>query len=137
MDKKLGSLLAIFVIVFAVFIGFVLFNQPIRTFTRASEELVPSSESSLIFAWPLNSKADGLSKVQINVFIRNSKNYPLNNKKVNLTTTLGNITNDSDTTDKSGKATFSLVSNSPGIAEVKAFVDNQIQIKQTVTVKFD
>lgn len=137
MDKKLGSLLAIFVIVFAVFIGFVLFNQPIRTFTRASEELVPSSESSLIFAWPLNSKADGLSKVQINVFIRNSKNYPLNNKKVNLTTTLGNITNNSDTTDKSGKATFSLVSNSPGIAEVKAFVDNQIQIKQTVTVKFD
>lgn len=137
MDKKLSSLLFLFVIAFVFFVTLVIFNQPIKTFTRASEELIPSSESSLLFAWPLNAKADGSQKVEINVFVRNSKNLPLVNKKVNLESNLGNTTIVSDTTDKSGKATFSLVSSSPGIAEVKAFVDNQVQIKQTVTIKFE
>lgn len=136
-DKKLTALLSLFVIVFILFISFIIFNQPIRTFTRASEELIPSSESSLIFAWPLNAKADGSQKVEINVFIRNSKNLPLVNKKVNLESNLGDTSNVNEVTDKSGKATFSLVSTSPGIAEVKAFVDNQVQIKQTVTIKFE
>jgi hypothetical protein len=137
MDKKLASLLTLFVLAFGLFIGLVVFNQPIKTFTRASEELVPSSESSLIFAWPLNAKANGTDKVQINVFVRNSKNLPLNNKRVAFETSLGLINSISDLTDKSGKATFELTSNQPGIAEIKALIDNQVQVKQTVTIKFD
>jgi len=137
MDKKLVSLLTLFVLVFGLFIGLVIFNQPIRTFTRASEELIPSSESSLIFAWPLTAKADNKEKVDINIFVRNVKNLPLTNKRVSLETNLGTVATVSDTTNKSGKATFSLTSSNPGIAEIKATIDNQVQIKQTVTVKFE
>lgn len=137
MDKKLASLLILFILVFGLFIGLVVFNQPIRTFTRASEELIPSLESSLIFAWPLTAKADNKEKVDINIFVRNAKNLPLINKKVNLETNLGTVVVISDTTDKSGKATFSLTSSNPGIAEIKATIDNQVQIKQTITIKFE
>ncbi len=137
MDKKLGSLLAIFVLVFGLFVGLVVFNQPIRTFTRAKEELIPSSESSLIFAWPLTAKANGTDKVEINVFVRNTNNLPLTNKQVTLQTNLGNLDTATNTTDKSGKATFSLTSSSGGIAQVTATVDNQVQVKQNITIKFE
>ena len=137
MDKKLASLLILFVLAFGLFVGLVVFNQPIRTFTRAAEELVPSSESSLIFAWPLTAKADGKEKVDINIFVRNAKNLPLINKKVRLVTNLGAVTTVNDTTDKSGKAAFTLVSSDPGVAEIKATIDNQVQIKQTGTIKFE
>ncbi|MFH0979905.1 MAG: Ig-like domain-containing protein [Candidatus Roizmanbacteria bacterium] len=137
MDKKLASLLIIFVLVFGLFVGLVVFNKPIRTFTRASEELIPSSESSLIFAWPLTAKADNIEKVDINIFVRNAKNLPLANKRISLETNLGAVAAITDTTDKSGKATFSLTSSNPGIAQIKATIDNQIQIKQTITIKFE
>lgn len=137
MDKRFSALFVVFILAFGLFIGLVVFNQPIRTFTRASEELVPSSESSLIFAWPLTAKANGTDKVDINVFVRNAKNLPLNNKKVNLETNLGTIRAISDTTDKSGKTTFILMSPSTGVAEVKATIDSQISIKQTVSIKFE
>jgi len=137
MDKKLASLLILFLLIFGLFIGLVVFNQPIRTFTRASEELIPSSESSLIFAWPLTAKAGNKEKVDINIFVRNAKNIPLANKKVSLEANLGTVAAVSDITDKSGKATFSLTSSDPGVAEIKGIIDNQIQIKQNITIKFE
>ncbi|PIQ72068.1 hypothetical protein COY13_02105 [Candidatus Roizmanbacteria bacterium CG_4_10_14_0_2_um_filter_36_35] len=137
MDKKLASLLILFLLIFGLFIGLVVFNQPIRTFTRASEELIPSSESSLIFAWPLTAKAGNKEKVDINIFVRNAKNLPLANKKVSLEANLGTVAAVSDITDKSGKATFSLTSSDPGVAEIKGIIDNQIQIKQNITIKFE
>ncbi|MBI5127107.1 Ig-like domain-containing protein [Candidatus Roizmanbacteria bacterium] len=137
MDKKLKSLLTIFVLVFGLFVGLVVFNQPIKTFTRAKEELIPSSDSSLIFAWPLTAKANGTDKVEINVFVRNANNLPLTNKQVTLQTDLGNLDTSTNTTDKSGKASFNLTSSSNGIAQVTAMVDNQIQVKQTITIKFE
>ncbi len=137
MDKKLSSLLLLFVLAFGLFVGLVVFNQPIKTFTRAREELIPSSESSLIFAWPLTAKANGTDKVNINVFIRNVNNLPLTNKLVTMQTNLGTLDSPTATTDKSGKATFNLTSSSTGIAQVNANVDNQVQIKQTVTIKFE
>jgi len=137
MDKKLASLLILFLLIFGLFIGLVVFNQPIRTFTRANEELIPSSESSLIFAWPLTAKAGNKEKVDINIFVRNAKNLPLANKKVSLEANLGTVAAVSDITDKSGKATFSLTSSDPGVAEIKGIIDNQIQIKQNITIKFE
>ncbi|GAB4219606.1 MAG: hypothetical protein Fur009_6550 [Candidatus Microgenomates bacterium] len=137
MDKKLIGLLTLLILVFSLFLSYVVFNKQIATFTRASEELVPSSQTSLIFAWPLNVKADGKSKVNINVFVRNNKNIPLPNKAVSLSTNLGNIESNNITTDKSGKASFNLVSNQSGIAQITAIVDNKIQLNQTVTIKFE
>jgi len=136
MDKKLSALLVLFVLIFALFIIFLVFREPIATFTRAKEELIPSSESSLIFAWPLTTKA-GSDKVNINVFVRNANNLPLANKNVTLQTNLGSLDIKNKSTDKSGKASFELTSQDPGIAEITAVVDNQIQLKQTVSIKFE
>lgn len=136
MDKKLSALLIFFVLIFSLFISYIIFREPIATFTRAKEELIPSSESSLIFAWPLTAKT-GLDKININVFVRNANNLPLSNKNVTLKTNLGFIERNSQTTDKSGKTSFILTSQNPGIAEITATVDNQVQLKQTVSIKFE
>lgn len=136
MDKKLSALLILFVLIFSLFIIFLVFRKPIATFTRAKEELIPSSESSIIFAWPLTAKA-GSDKININVFVRNANNLPLFNKVVTLKTNLGFIETINQTTDKLGKANFTLTSQNPGIAEITAIIDNQIQLKQTVSIKFE
>lgn len=136
MDKKLSTLLIFFVLIFSLFITFLVFREPIATFTRAKEELIPSSETSLIFAWPLTAKA-GSDKININIFVRNANDLPLSNKLVTLETNLGSIERNNQTTDKSGKANFILTSQNPGISEIKAIIDNQIQLKQTVSVKFE
>ncbi|GIW64942.1 MAG: hypothetical protein KatS3mg092_0875 [Patescibacteria group bacterium] len=73
MDKKLISLLILLVLVFSIFISYVVFNEQIATFTRASSDTDPSAEKSLIFAWPLTAKATGQDKVMINIFVRNEK----------------------------------------------------------------
>lgn len=137
MDKKLGALLTLLVLLFSFFITYVVFNKQIKTFTRASEEFNPSAEKSLIFAWPLTAKADGKEKVMINVFVRNEKNQPLSNKVVSLSTTLGQIDVNTQTTDKSGKTTFNLLSNETGIAKIEAVIDNKTQLKQSITIKFE
>lgn len=137
MDKKLSALLVLFILIFALFIIYIVFQDPIATFIRAKEELVPSSESSLIFAWPLTAKANGAEKIDINVFIRNASNLPLPNKTVTLQTNLGSLEINSQTTDKSGKANFNLTSTNAGVAEVTATIDNQIQLKQKVSIKFE
>ncbi len=137
MDKKLISLLILLVLVFSLFISYVVFNKQIAIFTRASSDIEPSAEKSLIFAWPLTAKATGQDKVMINVFIRNEKNQPLANKLVSLTTTLGQLDAETQTTDKSGKVTFNLTSTQTGIAQIQAIVDNKVQLKQSLTIKFE
>lgn len=137
MDKKLLGLLLIFFLAFTLFTSFMIFNKPLSRLIRAKEEVTASPDTSLIFVWPLAAKADSQSSVIVNIFVRNFNNTPLANKKVSLTTNLGTVTEVQSVTDKAGKATFKLNSNTPGIAQLTAIVDNQVQIKQKVTVKFE
>jgi len=137
MDKKLVALMSIFMLSFGLFIIITIFNKPLSRLTKAKEEFVPSSEASLIFAWPLTAKADGEYTVSVNVFIRNTSNVPLANKQVKITSSLGLVKDIIPTTDKSGKATFALGSSSPGIAELTTTVDNQVNLKQKISVKFE
>ena len=122
---------------FGLFTTITVFNKPLTRLTKAKEEFLPSSESSLLFAWPLTTKADGQESVQINVFVRNATNIPLSNKTVHLTTTVGTIKENDLVTDKAGKTSFMLGSNSVGLAELSATVDNQVQLKQKISVKFE
>ncbi len=137
MDKKLVGLMLVFMLTFGLYTVITVFNKPLTRLTKAKEEFIPSSESSLIFAWPLTSKAEGKSTVQVNVFVRNATNVPLPNKKVVLTSTVGTVEPADVTTDKGGKATFSVSSTTSGIAELNAMIDNNIQLKQKITVKFE
>jgi len=134
MDKKLTGLVLIFFLVFSLFISSVIFNQSLSRFTRAKEDSLPSTEKSLIFAWPLNANIN--NRVTINVFVRNEKGVPLANKNVVLQSTLGNLSPNSAATDKNGKATFNLVSANPGVAEVSAKVEGNF-LNQKVSIKFE
>ncbi len=127
----------IFFLAFGLFITVTTFNRQIATLTRAKEELLPSSETSLMFAWPLTAKVNSASPVEINVFIRNANNSPIGNKKVTLTSTIGEFQQASQTTDKSGKSTFYLTSSLIGLAEVTGMVDDQTELKQKITIKFE
>ncbi len=136
-DRNFVSLIMIFFLAFGLFITVTTFNRQIATLTRAKEELLPSSETSLMFAWPLTAKVNSASPVEINVFIRNANNSPIGNKKVTLTSTIGEFQQASQTTDKSGKSTFYLTSSLIGLAEVTGMVDDQTELKQKITIKFE
>src|SRR3989344_2616366 len=105
-DRPLLGLLVVFFLAFGLFITLTFFNKQISTFTRAKEESIPSSETSLIFAWPLTAPIDGSQPVVVNIFIRNADNLPLSGKSVSLSTNLGNIAESAQATDKSGKVSF-------------------------------
>jgi hypothetical protein len=83
MDKKLTGLFFVFFLAFSLFMSIVVFNQALSRFTRAKEDSLPSTEKSLIFAWPLTTKIN--NHVTINVFVRNEKGIPLANKTLFLT----------------------------------------------------
>jgi len=138
MDKKFLSLIFVLFLAAILFSSLVIFREPLRTFTRAAQESVPSSSSSLIFYDPvIGVKADGKSVANINVFIRNANNIPITNKTVRLETTLGQLKAVNPVTDKNGRAAFTLSSDTAGEATVSAFVDNNIELQQKITVKFE
>jgi len=137
MDKKLVSLMIIFVLIFALFTSAVIFKDPIKTFTRAATESVVSSNKSLIFSWPKTIKADGKETASIDVLVRNADTVPIANKQVVLSATVGNIANNSQTTDKLGRATFTISSDVQGTAEISATVDGTTQLINKVSVKFE
>ena len=138
MDNKLTALIFLFFLAFIVFIGFTVFGSRISVFTRAKEELITSSKSSLVYAWPLTASADGKTKIVVNVFVRNSNNLPLPNKSVSLQTTLGKVSESSVVTDKFGNSSFTLTSITPGMAIVSATVMDSapVQITQQVSIEF-
>jgi predicted PurR-regulated permease PerM len=137
MDKKLVSLMIIFVLFFGLFTAMVIFNNPIKNFTRAATELIPSSDNSLIFSWPKTIKADGKETATIDVLVRNTETLPIANKQVTLSTTIGKINNSSQITNKLGRVTFTITSDVQGTAEISATVDGSIQLINKVSVKFE
>lgn len=139
MDKKLVSLLVIFVLFFGIFTAMVVFNGSFQTLTRASAQLTPSADTSLIFADPVykSVKADGKDSAKIDVLVRSSGTIPVTGRSVTLSATLGSISSNSQITDKLGQATFTITSNSPGIAEISATVDGSIKLIKKVSVKFE
>lgn len=137
MDKKLIALMSLFFVAFLFFTTMVVFKNPLSTITRAERANQPSGPNSLIFAWPLNSKTGSGNEVKIDVFVRSEANGPLENKVVSLNSTLGTVKTLSGTSDKGGKTTFSLSSETPGLAELTATIDNSIPLTQKLTVKFE
>ena len=132
------ALMLVFFLVFGVFVTTTLFNKQISNIARASTETDPSAQTSLIFAWPLTAKVG--NKVEVNVFIRNANNLPLDKKPVKLVTNLGLVNGTQESTsesDKTGKVNFTLSSDTDGIAELTAFVNNNIKLIQKVSVKFE
>lgn len=137
MDKKLVGLVTLFFLSFLFFISVVLFNKPLSNLIRAKEDISPSSQNSLMFAWPIEVQADGKTSVKIDVFVRSESNKLVPNKQVSVRSTLGQVQPSSGITDKNGKTSFTLASDQPGTAELTAIIDNTTELSKKLTIKFD
>lgn len=142
MDKKFLGLMSIFMISFVLFVMSVFLSKTdfMNRLTKAESKFVPSPKTSLILIYPLQTQADGESKVKIDVFVRNDiKDHEpeaINNKKVRIITTLGQLDKPEITTDQAGQASFYLTSNTPGTANITAIVDGSITLNAKVSVEF-
>ena len=134
MDKKLVALFSVFLLVFLSFISVVLLNRNLLIFTRAKMEYKPSASKTIILAWPLETKVNGTSVVT--VFVRDKANHPLKNQRVRLDSTLGVVNPLADKTDEKGKIVFNLTSDKPGKALLTVFINNEIKVKQSLSVIF-
>lgn len=135
MDKTLLGLMMIFFIAFTIFITFVVFNKQFTSAARASNQTI-SSEKSLMFAWPLDVKADGKTTSLITIFVRDDEGKAVADKNVRVQTTVGELQESGAVTDKGGKALFHVSSATPGVAEIQAVVDNT-PIRRKISVKFE
>ncbi|HRN70490.1 MAG TPA: Ig-like domain-containing protein [Candidatus Woesebacteria bacterium] len=135
MDKKILIFGILFIIIVAVYIVIAVFRIPIFT-QAANDSRQADIGTSLIFAWPLELKADDTERSEITVFIRDNSGRGLSNKQVKLTSSLGKLQNAQATTDEQGKTVFSLTSNTIGVAQIEAFVDNR-KLQKTISVKFE
>ena len=97
---------------------------------------MPSAQKSIIIAWPLQLKADGMSVSKITVFVRDIKGGPVKGKNVSLRTAVGKIKVIQEITDKEGKAKFELSSSTPGKAEISAFIGKSIKVTQPLSILF-
>ena len=136
MDKKLMSLIGIFMLSFGVFFSVVVFNKPLSRLIRASQETYPSAANSLVFAWPLTVKADGQTSSTITVFLRNEKNYPVPDKPVTILTSLGEIKESQVVSSKDGKTEFHIISSTAGIADITVQTGS-LTLTQKISVKFE
>lgn len=137
MDKKLAGLTSLFFLVFSVFISVLIFEKPLSRLTRAAEDTKPSAAKSLVFAWPLSSSISSSEPVKVDVFIRSESGLPIPSRKVLVETTLGTLAPNIGVSDKNGKATFTLTSDTAGTAKLSVMVDNSISVSQKISVRFD
>jgi hypothetical protein len=137
MDKRLFFLVLVFFLVFSAFSFTAIKQTSLVSFIRAKEEGVPSAEKSIIIAWPLTVNSLNNSQSKVSVFIRNNKELPISNKAVRLLINFGTYSPQEVYTDKNGKAEFFVQSNVKGSVDVGAIVDNTIELKQKVNIKFD
>ena len=137
MDKKLAGLISLFFLTFFVFISVVVFNKPLSRFTRAAEESKTSTSKSLIFAWPLSASVANSETVKIDVFVRSETGAPIPKRQVVVSATEGRVNPKVQLSDNTGKATFTLTSQTVGTAQITATIDNSAPISQKVSVKFN
>lgn len=136
MDKKLMGLISLFFLSFFVFISVMVFSKPLSRFTRAAEDSRPSSSKSLIFAWPLSASVTSLETVKLDVFVRSENGNPIPKRQIVVNTDIGSVSPKVMLSDKNGKASFSLTSQTAGTAQVSATIDNTTPISQKVSIKF-
>jgi hypothetical protein len=138
MDKKLGGLLAVFFLMFVVFVTVLFLSNSgqLASITKAKDATVPSAKDSLLFGFPLLLKADGKTTSTINIFVRSATGMPVKAHAMTITSSLGDLSATNVTTDDQGKASVTLSSTSAGTATVKALIDGTMQLTQTLTIKF-
>jgi hypothetical protein len=105
---------------------------------RASEELIPSIDDSIILAAPpLEAKADGVGKIAVAVYVRDKKKRPVSKQQVTLSATNGAVANPNTVvTDDDGKAEFTITSTQIGKSEVTTTIVGTGVIPKNLSVEF-
>lgn len=136
MDKKILIFGILFMITFVAYIVITIFKIPIFSLTQAANDNKQADiATSLIFAWPLEIKADGKERSEVSVFIRDNNGRGLPEKEVSLSASTGDVQSTQSTTDSQGKIVFYISSTTNGVAQIEALVDNR-KLQKTISVKF-
>jgi len=140
--KTITQLATLGVLILALFlVAKFLIPQAIVLLTKATKPSKYSLSNSYVFGAPLVAAADGKTKIRINAFLLNDQGLGVEQKTMSLTATpkTGNGTAEiepiSPTTDKFGKSTFEVTSQTPGQYVITASVDG-FDLPQTVTITF-
>ena len=105
---------------------------------RANPATQPSGERSLLLLTnfqPLKINEQAV----VNVAVRSESGEPSFNKKVTLTTSLGNVIEPelAASVNNKGVVSFHITSSTPGTAIISAMIDKKILIKNKVTLIFE
>ncbi len=126
------GLIAVFLLVFGVFMSLLLFNNQISSAIRATTN-VPSCPNSYIFV----SDVDATEPVSAVVFARNSNGNGVSRVPVTCNATLGEITPANQITDNQGNANFIISSTVAGTAVINCSLSPCGAISQAVSVRFN
>jgi len=114
----------VFIIVFILLIGIAAVRFTISNTTRASVSGNLSLDNSYVFASPLSTCSDGISRVRITVFILDEGGFGMSGQSVDLAVT-----------DSVGKAYFDISSTTANKYKIEAKVGNRV-LPQNVSVGF-
>lgn len=134
MDKKLVGLITVFFLVFGVFMSFLVFGRNAPVNIQANTN-IQKCDNSFIFvndvSLPVGSTAAFVA------YVRNSEGAGLSKIAVTCTTTLGTILPSNESvTANSGSATFTLTSDTAGIATISCSTPSCSSFAKNVTIQF-
>ena len=128
----------VFVLLFLAVLGGVFYyalpKMTVGFMTRASRVGDVDNQMSYVIGEKLLCKADGLDKCAVDVFLADREGLPVMGKKVNLAG-INEINALNDTSDKLGKTSFELVSDTEGQYQISASVEGK-KLSRTVTITF-
>ncbi|OGK67716.1 hypothetical protein A2403_01165 [Candidatus Roizmanbacteria bacterium RIFOXYC1_FULL_41_16] len=133
-DKKFNIIIGVFLLLFISISYLSLSNSRLPIFTQASNKEVDINKTVVIIS-KLEALADSNDQSVITVFTRNSQSVGIENQRVDISTSLGTLSNSTMLSDNYGKTEFQITSDITGTAELSILVNNQPVLSQ-YSIKF-
>ena len=133
-DKKFNIIIGVFLLLFISISYLSLSNSRLPIFTQASNKEVDINKTVVIIS-KLEALADSNDQSVITVFTRNSQSVGIENQRVDISTSLGTLSNSTMLSDNYGKTEFRITSDITGTAELSILVNNQPVLSQ-YSIKF-
>ena len=133
-DKKFNIIIGVFLLLFISISYLSLSNNRLPIFTQASNKELDINKTVVIIS-KLEALANGQDQSVITVFTRNSQSVAIENRRVDISTSLGTLSKTSILSDDYGKTEFTITSDVAGTADLQILVDNQPILSQ-YSIKF-
>lgn len=134
MDKKLIGLVAVFIMVFGVFMTTLLYSG--REGTGPVRAGLPAS---CVNSFPFTTSVEATVGESVNqlLYVRDDNNTGLKGVNVTCNSTLGNLNPSTGVTNSNGILQMTLVSDTPGTAVTSCRLPICGDVQRTVSVKFN